>query len=83
MEKEVTVAAARVRALLSELPAEERRVLELRFDRGLTVREISKKLKLGGQRRAYTVIDRAIRRLRILMEAGAVKAVMRPTPRKR
>jgi RNA polymerase sigma factor (sigma-70 family) len=64
MEREARETAERVRELVSRLPPEERRILYFRFDRGLSAKEISEKLGLGGQRRVYTLIGRVLRTLR-------------------
>lgn len=69
MAQELTSAANRVRELLDTLPADERRAIDMRFRRGLTAIEIADELGLEGQRRAYTVIARAIRRLRARLGA--------------
>ncbi len=64
MEKEARETAERVHELISDLPAEERRILFLRFNRGWSARKIAEKLKLGGQRRVYSVINKAICKIR-------------------
>jgi DNA-directed RNA polymerase specialized sigma24 family protein len=55
---------ARVLALVDRLPAEERTVLQLRFDRGWTADQIATELAIPGRRRVYTILDRALARLR-------------------
>jgi RNA polymerase sigma factor (sigma-70 family) len=64
LEKEVLEKTDRLRELLSALTPEERKIVFLRFNRGWSARKIAKVLDLGGQRRAYTIIDRVIRKLR-------------------
>ena len=64
MEKETRATVARVRTLIDSLPEQERRILSLRFDHGWTAKQIAEELELGGQRKAYTLIDHAVRRLR-------------------
>lgn len=54
---------------LRSLPAQERRVLYLRFWRNLSARAIAQRLGLTKQRQAYSSIDRALRKLRIAFEA--------------
>lgn len=54
----------RVRQLMADLPAEERQVLELRFDEGWTADRIAEEMALPGRRRVYTIADRALARLR-------------------
>jgi RNA polymerase sigma factor (sigma-70 family) len=67
---ELQRAMARLEALKERLPLEDQELLALRFDRGWTARQISEKLKMGGQRKVYTALDRAINRLRILFFGG-------------
>jgi len=55
---------ARIAELVAALPDEERRVIELRFDRGWTADEVAAELGLAGRRRVYTIGDRAVARLR-------------------
>ncbi|NIM20059.1 MAG: sigma-70 family RNA polymerase sigma factor [Candidatus Latescibacteria bacterium] len=64
IESEIEQKADRLRELISELPILEQRVIDLRFRRGWSARQISERLNLGGQRRTYTIIDRALRKLR-------------------
>jgi len=64
LEQESRTTINQVRELVNRLPAEERRLLELRFDRGWTARRIAEEEELGSPRQVYTVIDRAVRRLR-------------------
>ncbi len=66
--QEIERMAERVRGLLAELTEEEREVVRLRFEEGLTAQQIADERGLVGQRRVYTIIDRALRRLRQLME---------------
>jgi len=56
--------SARVKELLSELGEEEREILRLRFEEGWTAQKIAEERGLAGQRRVYTVLDGAIRKLR-------------------
>jgi RNA polymerase sigma factor (sigma-70 family) len=51
-------------ALVDELPEEERTVLRLRFDQGWTAEQIADELAIPGRRRVYTILDRALARLR-------------------
>lgn len=67
LEREATEAAERVREMVEQLPEEDQRVLHMRFGLGWTANRINDEMKLGGQRRAYAVIDRALQRLRRLM----------------
>lgn len=66
--QEIERMAERVRGLLAELTEEEREVVRLRFEEGQTAQQIADERGLAGQRRVYTIIDRALRRLRQLME---------------
>lgn len=60
--------AERVWDLLSELSDDERSVVRLRYQEGWTARRISDHMGLGGQRRVYTMLDGAIRKLRNLLK---------------
>ncbi len=71
-QKETRQTIARIRELMKELPTQERRALELRFDDGWPAHRIAVELELSGQREVYTMICRATRRLRRLLgPAGA------------
>jgi len=60
--------ASRVRELLSDLSDEEREVVRLRFEEGRTAQQIASERGLSGQRRVYTILDGALRKLRRLMD---------------
>jgi RNA polymerase sigma factor (sigma-70 family) len=60
--------AARVRELLGELSEEEREVVRMRFEEGWTADRIARERGLSGQRRVYTILDGALRRLRRLID---------------
>ncbi len=64
LAREAAATVERVRELITDLPDEERRVLELRFDEGWTAERIAEELGLPGRRRVYTIADRAVARLR-------------------
>lgn len=64
LARETAATLARIRELIGQLPPEERRVLELRFDHGWTADEVAAELDLPGRRRVYTIADRAVARLR-------------------
>jgi DNA-directed RNA polymerase specialized sigma24 family protein len=64
LAREAAATVARIRELMADLPEEERRILELRFDAGWTADRIAEELGLPGRRRVYTVADRALARLR-------------------
>jgi len=66
--EELERTADRVRELLAELSDEEREVVRLRFEEGLTAQEIADERGLPGQRRVYTILDGAFRKLRRLLE---------------
>lgn len=54
----------RILALVDDLPPEERAVLHLRFDAGWTADQIAAELAIPGRRRVYSILDRALARLR-------------------
>ncbi len=60
--------AARVRELLAELSDDEREVVRLRFEEGWTAQQIASERGLSGQRKVYTILDGALRKLRRLLE---------------
>jgi len=62
-ESEARREAERVRELLSRLPADERRALNLRYAEGMPAKRIASEMGLDGPRKAYTLVNRAIRRL--------------------
>lgn len=64
MANETQAAAERVRAIAARLSTEERKVIFFRFNREWSARKISDKMQLGGQRKVYTIIERALRKLR-------------------
>ncbi len=69
-EEEAQARIDRVRTTVESLSPGEREILALRFAERLTAKEIAGRLKLGGQRRAFTRIDRIVRKLRKAMETG-------------
>lgn len=60
--------AARVRELLADLSDDEREVVRLRFEEGWTAQRIADERGLSGQRKVYTILDGALRKLRRLLE---------------
>lgn len=66
--EEIERLAARVKELLGELSGEEREVVRLRFEEGWTAQKIADERGLGGQRRVYTILDGALRKLRKMLE---------------
>jgi RNA polymerase sigma factor (sigma-70 family) len=60
--------AARVRELLAELSEEEREVVRMRFEEGWTAQKIAGERGLSGQRKVYSILDGALRKLRRLMD---------------
>ena len=63
-EREAAALADRVRRALGRLSSEEREVASRRFEELKTANEIDAELGLGGERRAYTIIARVVRKLR-------------------
>jgi DNA-directed RNA polymerase specialized sigma24 family protein len=70
MEREARRVAERVRELIAELPASEREILTLRFERGWSARRIAEELGLPEPRGAYTLIERILRALRRRIEGA-------------
>ncbi len=67
VERESREVTERLKRLVASLTPREREIIELRFSRHLSAKEIAERLKLSGQRRAYTLIDKVIRKLRQAM----------------
>lgn len=63
-EQETEIRLLRLREFLRQLPVGESEALRLRFDQNKTAKEIAGDLGLRGQRSAYTLLDRALRRLK-------------------
>lgn len=80
LEREVAETSDRVRAMVEKLPEEDRAVLHMRFGLGWTANRISDEMKLGGQRRVYAIVERALNRLRVLLRADGMSP---PMPDKR
>ncbi len=70
VEKEAEELMARARELVAALPHGDRELMALRFDRGLSAKEIAEELKIEGPRRVYTAINRVVRKLRRSMTVG-------------
>ncbi|MFH1756004.1 MAG: sigma factor-like helix-turn-helix DNA-binding protein [Candidatus Latescibacterota bacterium] len=68
MRKDAEEAAQRVWALISKLSREEQKVIKLRFERNKSAQEISDIMGLHDRRKAYTIIDRATRKLKVLAQ---------------
>lgn len=64
-------------ALVAQLPPEDRRILSLRFDKGMRAKDIAEKLDLSGQRKVFTILDRITRRLRRLRARNVDQVVDR------
>jgi RNA polymerase sigma-70 factor (ECF subfamily) len=64
MEREARRILVRLRELIDQLPAEDRQVYTLRFERGWSAQQIAEELGLQDTRVAYTLIDRLKRVIR-------------------
>jgi len=64
VEEESAEIAEKVKQELSYLAADERKVVFLRYARGWSARRIAERLGLKNQRKAYLVIEKAVRKLR-------------------
>jgi len=56
--------AEQILCYLANLPAEEKKIVHLRFEKGFTAGEISNEVGLSDPRKVFTIIDRIIRQLR-------------------
>jgi DNA-directed RNA polymerase specialized sigma subunit len=70
----------RVKEELDRLPADERKLLSLRFEQGWTAQRIAEELGLRGQRSVYTGIDRIVRALRRRLQPGRADKQTGVTP---
>jgi RNA polymerase sigma factor (sigma-70 family) len=68
LEWETRRLLARLHKALEELELEEREVIRLRFQEGLTAESVAARLGLLSARRVYTISDRALRKLRSTLE---------------
>jgi DNA-directed RNA polymerase specialized sigma24 family protein len=64
LAEEASRTLERIHEEIAALPQVEQDVIALRFEAGCTAKEIAARLRLGDQRRAYTLIERALRRIR-------------------
>ncbi len=53
-----------LRHLLGDLSERDRRVVDLKFEKGWSAARIDEELELGGQRRVYAILERVVRHLR-------------------
>ncbi len=64
MEREARQTAERLAELIATLDPQDRRMLQLRFERGWTARRIADELGLPSPRGVYSITDRIVRQLR-------------------
>lgn len=64
IQEEAERRVRKILALVAELPAEDRLILSLRFDKGMQAKDIARKLGYAKRRKAYSVIDRIIAGIR-------------------
>jgi DNA-directed RNA polymerase specialized sigma24 family protein len=70
----------RLRSYVERLDPEERSVLHLYFHQGLTARETATRLGMASPRRAYTVLSRVVRRLRLMFDSTDQREEARRRP---
>jgi len=68
MEREARRTTDAVMAAVAHLPAEERRILSLRFEQGWTAKHIAEELGFSDQKKVYTAIERIVRGLRRMFQ---------------
>lgn len=68
VEQELRGRLARLESAIERLDAEEAHAVASRFAEGLTARETADVMGLSGPRRVYTIVDRALRKLREILE---------------
>jgi DNA-directed RNA polymerase specialized sigma24 family protein len=76
-QREALEGIARMRGYLKRLPQLEREALELHYFEGYSAKRIASMLELRNQRRAYTLIERGLRRLYSMFQ-GRKKPVVKP-----
>ncbi len=64
MEAEARQTVARVLAMVEQLTPDERKVLTLHYQEGLTAKEIAERMQVDGPRKVYLILERTVRRLR-------------------
>ena len=64
MEAEARQTVARVLALVEQLSPDEREVLTLHYQEGLTAKEIADRIQVDGPRKVYLILERTVRKLR-------------------
>jgi len=64
MEAEARQTVARVLAMVEQLSPDEREVLTLHYQEGLTAKEIAGRIHADGPRKVYMILERSVRRLR-------------------
>ena len=64
IHKEAEIRSLKALRYVAELPADERRILSLRFEKGLSAQEIADRLGISSRRRVFTILDRIVRKLR-------------------
>ena len=67
--RETSVRVRKLKEEISKLREDEKKVLYLKYDKGLSAKEIAEEMEIGEQRRIYTIIDRITRKLRKSMQA--------------
>ena len=65
MEDEARETVARVLAMVEKLTPDEREVLTLHYQEGLTAKEIAERMHVDGPRKVYLILERTVRKLRI------------------
>ncbi len=70
IHKEAEIRSLKALRYVAELPADERRILSLRFEEGLSAQEIADRLGISNRRRVFTILDRIVRKLRRSHRAG-------------
>jgi len=64
MEAEARQTVARVLSMVERLSSDEREVLTLHYQEGLTAKEIADRIHLDGPRKVYLILERTVRKLR-------------------
>jgi RNA polymerase sigma factor (sigma-70 family) len=69
IEQEVREKSERLLELVSGLPPQERRIIMMRFERGMSARKMADELGMESPRRVYSLINKIVKKLRRAMAA--------------
>ena len=68
LERETSESVRELKEKIANLHENERKILYLKFDKGLSAKEIASEMEIAEERRVYTIVDRITRKLRKSMD---------------